>query len=167
MKIQLDRPNDPKWQFNVEWSDDNFDIYENNVELSHLYVDMSKFMITWYMAHGTVKLTCFNHKMVVVILHKVNIWQVVEGLCNYNFQMACLKHIIWSNCNRHSRRNPCLRGFATHTIYIYKSRLYVKLMFWFFYSALMYTWSRNWKMLNNMFSVLKLLKILEKKDMRL
>ena len=26
----------------------NFDIYENNVELSHLYVDMSKFM-----AHGT------------------------------------------------------------------------------------------------------------------
>ena len=58
----IGRLNDPKWQFNVEWSDKKFDIYENNVELSHLYVDMSKFM-----AHGTVTFTCFNHMIRVVL----------------------------------------------------------------------------------------------------
>ena len=112
----------------------------------------------WHMAHGTVTFTCYNHKIGVVILHKVNIWQVVEELWHFNFQMACLKHIIWSNCNRHLWRNPYPRGFAgAHTIYIYKSRLYVKLMFWFF-TLLWCTWYRNWKILNNMFSVLKLVK---------
>lgn len=51
----------------------------------------------WHMAHGTVTFTCFNHKIGVVILHKVNIWQVVEEL-HYNIQIVCLKYIIWSTC---------------------------------------------------------------------
>ena len=122
---------------------------------------MSKFM-----AHGTVTFTCYNHKIGVVILHKVNIWQVVEELWHFNFQMACLKHTIWSNCNRHLWHNPCPRGFATHTIYIYKCRLYLKLIFWFFLLCFVVLKVEIEKCFIICIPYLNCLKILEKKDMR-
>lgn len=130
MKIHLQyigRLNDPKWQFNVEWSDFNFDIYENYIELSHLYVDMSKFM-----AHGTVTFTCYNHKIGVVILHKVYIWQVVEEL-HYNIQIACLKQLQSTLVAQSLPKGLC----NSYNLYIQES-LICETNVLIFYSALMY-----------------------------